>query len=383
MPRRNELGHGLGLLLTIALGVCTGQAQAPPGPLPPRPGAQPQQPPLKKEEPQIRVKVELVTTPVTVRDTAGELVLDLTAQDFRVYDNRVEQRIENFDLGGEPLSVVIAVETSSRIEPLLPAVRKTGLLFTETVLGQTGEAAVVGFDDSVSTLLPFTAEHDRIEKTIARLRMGTSGTRLYDALWQGVAMLRNRPAERRRVIVAVSEAADTGSETALGAVLRDAQLNNITVYSVGLSTTAALLRGEPQNRGPISPTPPGTFGRPPIPGTVQTPTTEQQRSATLDILGAIIWLVQTAANAAGENSLELATTATGGLHLAMPLLRHDRSIEKAIDQIGAELHAQYSLAYRPAGTEPVGYHDIRVVVARLGVTVRARPGYYVPPAEQK
>ncbi len=350
-------------------------SQAPPGPLPPKPGVRIQQP---KERPAIRVKVELVNTPVTVHDAAGELVLDLSQRDFRVFDNGVEQRIEHFDLGGDPLSVVILVETSSRIEALLPAIRKTGILFSQTVVGETGEAAVLGYNDAIEQLLPFSTSADRIEQTVGNLRMGTSGARLYDALSQAVNLLRNSPPSRRRVIVALAEAADTGSENKLGQVLREAQLANVTIYTVGLSTTAAELRAPPKQTAPPSATPPGTFGLPPVPGTPQTPTSEQQRHGNIDLMGMVIWILQKAANAVGQNSLDLATMGTGGLHLAT---FRDRSIEKAIDQIGGEIHAQYTLSYRPTGTDPAGYHEIKVQVARPGVAVRARPGYYLPPPE--
>ena len=70
-----------------------------------------------------------------------------------------------------------------------------------------------------------------------------------------------------RGIVTMAEAVDTGSEEKLGQVLREAQLANITIYAIGLSTTAAALRGNPQPNPPLSATPPGTFGRPPMPGT--------------------------------------------------------------------------------------------------------------------
>jgi len=364
------------LLSSVLMVAGTARAQAPAGPLPPKPGATVQQPP--KEKAQIRVKVELVNTPVTVHDSTGELVLNLTQRDFRVFDNGVEQKIEHFDLGGDPLSVVIVFETSSRIEALLPAVRKAGIVFSQTVVGSTGEAAILGFNDTVDKLLPFSANLDQIQKNIESLRMGTSGARLYDALSEAVNMLRNRPANRRRVIVAVAEAADTDSESKLGQVLREAQLSNVTIYTVGLSTTAAELRAPPKQAGAPQISPPGTFPLPPMPGTPQTPTTEQQRYGNVDLLALVAWMVQRAANAVGQNSLELATVATGGMNLAT---FRDRSIEKAVDQIGGELHAQYSLSYRPADTDPTGYHEIKVKVDRPGLKVRARPGYYLAPPE--
>jgi VWFA-related protein len=373
--KRAETYFAFLLLALLSLAAEPLRAQAPPGPLPPKPGVPIQQP---QERPAIRVKVELVNTPVTVRDASGEMVLDLTSRDFRVSDNGVEQRIEHFDLGGDPLSVAIVVESSSRIEVLLPAIRKAGIVLSQTVVGQTGEAIVLGYDDTLEQLLPFTTSSDQIEKAFTRLRMGTSGARLYDALSQAVGLLRNRPPNRRRVIVALAEAVDTGSETKLGQVLREAQLANITIYTVGLSTTAAELRAPPKQTTPPSATPPGTFGLPPIPGTPQTPTTEQQRYGNIDVLGLVVWMVQKGENLVGHNALQLATVATGGLHLST---FRDRSIEKALDQIGGELHAQYTLSYRPSGVEPAGYHEIKVQVTRPGVTVRARPGYYLPPPE--
>lgn len=70
--------------------------------------------------------------------------------------------------------------------------------------------------------------------------------------------------------------------------------------------------------------------------------------------------------------------ATGGAHLST---FKDRSIEKALDQIGGELHAQYNLSYTPAGTEMIGYHEIKIECARKELKVRARPGYYLAAPE--
>ncbi len=140
------------------------------------------------------------------------------------------------------------VETSSRIAALLPAIRRTGILFTQTVLGPDGDATVIGYNDEVDKLIGFTSDHDAVEKTFSDLQPGGSGTRLYDALEQAVGALRNRPESRRRVIITLAEAVDSGSEEKLGQVLREAQLANITIYSVGLSSTAAAARGDSKIR---------------------------------------------------------------------------------------------------------------------------------------
>ena len=358
------------IVVVVALaGAARGQAPA--GPLPPKPGVAIQQP----QDKPIRVRVNLVNVPVTVRNDKGDLSLELTQGDFRVYDNGVEQKIEGFSMGGEKLSIALVFETSSRIQGLLPAVRKAGILYSQSVVAQTGEASVIGFDDSIRPLLPFTSNLDQIEKAIETLPMGMSGARLYDAMSVAIGQLKERPANRRRVIIVTSEAVDTGSEIRLGEVLREAQLENITIYAVALSELAAQLKAPPKQYEPIQPTPPGTFGLPPIPGSVQTPTTEKQRYGNIDLLAAVALLVKTAANAAGETSLEMSAAATGGSNF--PTFR-ERTIENAIQQVGNELNAQYVLSYRPTGTSPEGYHEIKVEVTQRGMIVKSRPGYYLP-----
>ena len=374
----------LWLLVLPLLAASAARGQAPAGPIAPKPGAEIQQPP--KDLPKLKVRVALVNTPVTVRDSRGDMVHNLDARDFRVSDNGVAQQISHFDLGGDPLSLVILMETSSRIAALFPEIRKTGILFTQTVMGPTGEAAVVGFNDSVDKLQDFTANGDLIENTIAHLGQGTSGSKLYDAMAVGVEMLSGRPqatAEKpghRRVLMLLSEATDAGSEVKLGEVLRQAQLANVTIYSVGLSTTRAELQAKPKDTRPHV-TPPGTFPLPPQPGVPQTPTSEENRYGNIDLMAAAVWAVQHIRDQVKDHALEVAATATGGAHLAT---FKDRSIEKAIDEIGGELHSQYSVSYTPTGTDAIGYHEIKIAVIRndaKNLKVRARPGYYLAPPE--
>jgi VWFA-related protein len=378
-------GASLTLTLLLALAEASARAQAPSGPIAPKPGAEVQQPP-RNTQAKVKVQVALVNTPVTVRDGRGDMVHDLEAHDFHITDNGVAQQISHFDLGGDPISLVILVETSSRIAPLLPEMRKTGILFTQTVMGPTGEASVVAFNDSVDKLQDFTTNGDLIENTIAHLGQGTSGSKLYDAMAVGVEMLSGRPqatADKpglRRVLMILSEATDAGSEAKLGEVLRQAQLANVTIYSVGLSTTRAELQAKPKDTRPQI-TPPGTFPLPPQPGVPQTPTSEENRYGNIDLLALAVWAVQHIHDQVKDHALEVAATATGGAHLST---FKDRSIEKAIDEIGGELHSQYTISYAPTGSDAAGYHEIKVHVVRndaKNLKVRARPGYYLATPE--
>ncbi|HYL69466.1 MAG TPA: VWA domain-containing protein [Candidatus Limnocylindria bacterium] len=367
-------------IAALFLALSAGQAwcqEAPPGPIHPRADAPPEKIPAEElRKRAIRSRAIEVIAPVSVLDPKGEMILSLTKDKFHIYDNGVEQKIDHFDLGAESLSIVFVVETSSHIEPMFPAVKHSGIVFAQAVMGMTAEVAVVGYDDSVDLLQKFTTDSDHTQSTINHLRMGTFGSRLYDAMQRGVSLLEQRPTAQRRIMVVVGEAQDTGSESKFGEVLRTAQLANVTIYSIGLSTAMADLRAKPQEKPTLGP--PGTYPIPTPNGQPQTPDLERQMQEAGDLGALAIWLIKTGKNAIGPNSLGVASKATGGLHVNV---KKDGSIEKAMDAIGGEIHAQYTLGYQPSKDVPYGYHEIKVVVDRPGVTVRTRPGYYLAPPE--
>jgi len=98
-------------------------------------------------------------------------------------------------------------------------------------------------------------------------------------------------------------------------------------------------------------------------------------------MAAAVWIVQHIQSQVRGSSLEVAAAATGGASLST---FKDRSIEKAIDEIGGELHSQYTLSYTPTHADATGYHEIKVSVIRKdakNLKIRARPGYYLTSPE--
>ncbi|HKW35347.1 MAG TPA: VWA domain-containing protein [Candidatus Acidoferrum sp.] len=355
--------------------------QAPSTPIIHQPGTQLSE----AQETRIRKRVLLVNVPVTVMNGKGELALNLDAKDFAITDNGVPQEIAFLDLGRPPLSIVLLVETSSRIDPLLPDMRRTGILFADAVMGLDDEAAVVGFSDSVDKLAEFTTDHEVILNTISTLKSGTEGLKLFDAMALGVDLLSSRrqrvPSadlqERRLVIVIMSEASDVGSDGRLDAVIKRAQLYNIAIYSVGIPTTLAELMATPKDvRHQI--TPEGIFPQPGMPGTVQISSTEDIRYGYGNLMNFNLWALKNVKDQVTGHALQKAATGTGGRHIAT---FGPTSLQKAVDEIGGELHAQYSLTYEPKGTNETGYHRIGVRVKHKDLKARARPGYYVAPPE--
>ncbi len=345
------------------------------------PGILAQSPPAgdADQEFSFAVDVQVVTLPVTVTDSEGSFVTDLDVNDFTVLDNGVEQRIETFDLSLEPLSIAILVETSSRVASLLPEVRNTGILFTQLIMGATGEAAVIAFDHELDLMQDFTSDPELVEAAFHNLQPGGDPVRLSDAVARAIFLLQQREEDRRKVIVAISEARDQGSSNSHGAVLRSAQLAGIPVYTVGLNSVRGMLgrAGE----GTSSPFPPGVQARP-MPAN-QPPIPDAQTNwgaANVNVLALIAELVSGARNFIAGNPLTVYAAGTGGENFPSG---GKEEMEKALGRIGQELRNQYILSYRPNNLDAPGFHAIRIGVSRPDVDVRTRFGYvYARPLQR-
>ena len=178
--------------------------------------------------------VEIVTVPVTVTDSNDAYVSQLEKTDFRIFDNDKEQKIDSFEQAFLPISMVVLIQSSARVEGILPDVRKTAVLFTDLVLGEFGEAALISYDNRVKLMQDFTNDSKVIDKGLKNVTVGSDAVRLADALYEALRLLSRRPPTHRKIIVAIGESQDNGSEIGLGEALRTAQLNDVMFYAVRL-----------------------------------------------------------------------------------------------------------------------------------------------------
>lgn len=331
------------------------------------------------ETPSFITLTEEVTVPVTVTGPDGEFVSALEKTDFRVFDNELEQQIESFEVAFLPISMVVLVQSSARVEGLLPDVKKTAVLFTDLVLGEFGQAAIIAFDNRVRLMQDFTNSTDDIDKALKNVTVGSEASRLSDAIYDAVRMLTRRPPNHRKIIVAISESQNNGSEVGLGESLRTAQVNDIMFYAVRLSSLSARLFREPEQKR--DPFPPGIQSRPIAPGGVATPTTMQQSygyQATPNVIPIIIDLVRGVKNLIFNNPLELMAKGTGGMDYSP---RTEDGLQESIAKIGEDIRSQYLLTYRPNNRNQGGiFHHIRVELPYEQLKARHRPGYFYGPA---
>ncbi len=350
-----------------------GSVPTTPDQTPPKPAAKPDAQNAQDQQPRpFGILVKEVALPVTFIDSKGEFVTDIEKPEVTVFDNKVLQRISTFEVSYRPISLVILVDTSARMEGVLPDLRTSGILFTQLVMGETGEAAFLTYAKEVDVKQPFTTNGDLIEKSFKNLRTEESDSRVTDGVFRAMGMLANRPLDHRRVVVIIGEGRDMGSELKKNQALREAQVDNISIYSVETSSFKAVAK-RPLPQGPTAdPFPAGSRpnppGQPPTPMGVNsmdlgTPVKESLRAGI-----SLLWNhpLHTYANGTGSNRIDAFTL---------------KGVEQAVQLIGRELHSQYWLSYSPNNATAIEeYHTIDVRVNRPGVKVRARPGYFYIPS---
>ncbi len=278
----------------------------------------------EKGRPVFRVDVKLVRLLATVKDEAGNPVGTLERGDFLVYDNGVEQEIALFERRtSQPLSVALLVDTSASTAVKLKQGTASLMRFLRALLRQGNPADRVmlySFNDEVILESGLTRRLERIEKKLKQLK-GASGTSLYDALFFASRSLRRRPG--RRVIVVVSDGADTTSVKSYRDALRMAHGADAVIYGIVLI--------------PVTNDP----GR----------------------------------HVAGENALTSLCRATGGRVIAAAL---EEGLDEAFDSILRDLRTQYLIGYYPRkvpySQDP--FHRIEVRLRRRGLRVVTRTGYY-------
>lgn len=329
--------------------------------------------PQSKPTSTIHARVNEVTTPVTVEDRKGNFLLGLTEKDFHVFDNGVEQHINRFSLDDRPLALVVVIETSSHVDMMAREIRSNGIVVSETLMAADGEAAVIGAGDAVELLQPFTSDHDAVEKAINRVRFQDENMRLYDAMFDGALLLEKQADTSHRVLLVIAEAQDGGSKHRLSDVLEVAQRANISIYTIGLSSTAADLRDDPVPHDPDDDLDVTSGGNPVPQAGTSTPVGVGGSGCLLCLA---IWMAQRVWHIKKSHAMAAAVAFTGGAYYH-PF--KDRNIQFNLSQIADELHSQYVLSYQLNSPAKPGIHQIEVRVERPHVKVRARLGYYLAP----
>jgi VWFA-related protein len=359
---RRVVAIAVAVLIVGGLGLSQAQQSAKPD----------SQKPAQEEPFRIVTHISVVDLAVSFLDSAGEFLGNVKPSDVTLTDNGAVQQILTFDPSLRPISMVILVDTNSRLDTLIPNLRKAGILFTQLVMGATGEAAVMTYDQTVELRQDFTTNGDLIEQAFQELKCKGDETHLTDGVFRSLTMLKSRPADRRRVIVILGDGLDLAGDSRRTQAVADAQLANVSIYTVQLSGFRSMVNQEGPE--PLSSMPPGAVPHEPgVPYGTNT-------GASGFSIGGNVSSGTAAIKGALGHSMKTYSDGTGAGYVSA---KNIRAVETAVQTIGRELHSQYWISYRPdnLGSDPkvAEFHNIVVKVKQRGVTVRNRPGYFYMP----
>lgn len=194
--------------------------------------------PTHGAEPSFRADSNLVVIPVSVTDTLNRFVLGLGKEDFRLFDDGVEQSVVHFSGEDIPLSVGLAFDISGSMDYKLTTSRDAAVLFLNA-LDPNDEAFLVQFNDKVDLSVGFTAHPQELRTALQNVKPGGL-TALLDAVKFSLTEMK-KAKNPRKAIVVISDGGDnhsTYTAAQIEALVREA---DVEIYAMGVFDPLASL----------------------------------------------------------------------------------------------------------------------------------------------
>jgi VWFA-related protein len=318
----------------------------------PFPSATPSPKPEDQEidpEDVISVNTSEVLLPVTIRDSAGFLVSNLTRKDFLIFEDGVEQPLSDLSLRQVPVDVALIVDASSSVATNLDDFRNAAEGFASH-LAVDDRISLIQFDDRVILLQDWTSSLLQLRRALRRIVPGMF-TRFHDAML--LASRDQSPRQNaRHAIIVLTDGIDSGRGTTFEVALRAALQSQTTVYVVSNTQIERARKQEELT-------------------TLLSGSDSAVRFNQLRIEDVRLGL---AALSDSERNLEQLTAATGG-RLYRPTTFND--LERTYAEVADELRHQYTLYYSPLNSKRNGeFRRVRVETRNPTHQVSARIGYY-------
>ena len=312
----------------------------------------------------VRINTSFVTVPVSVLDRQGRFIPGLQREDFKVFENGVEQPIAFFEPTEKPFTVALVLDTSASTRFHLWQIKEAAIAFAKQLRPQD-RVLVVTFSDEVLLLTEATNDQQVISSVIEVNANTGSSTRLYDAVNLVIAERLDK-VQGRKAIVLFTDGVDTSSYmSTYQSTMREAEELDALIYSIQYDTTDYMRAM--QGGGTVTVT--TSRSNWPFPGTSSSQSTQNVPGTG----GPISGTTQADYDRADEYLKGMAEKTGGRLYRANDATQ----LAQAFTSIAEELRRQYSLGYYPQtgadGTDE--RRQIKVTVKRPNVAVRARNSY--------
>ncbi len=186
-----------------------------------------------KQGGKIAVNVDLVVLHTSVLDDRGKFVDGLTQDNFRVYEDKVEQKLAIFKREDIPVSMGLVIDNSGSMRDKRPRVNEAALTLVQSSNPQD-EAFVVNFNDDFYLDLDkdFTNSVPELKEALERIDARGS-TALYDAIIGSLDHLKKGNKEKK-VLLIVTDGEDNTSRNTLEKTIREIQKTDTVIYTIGL-----------------------------------------------------------------------------------------------------------------------------------------------------
>jgi VWFA-related protein len=181
----------------------------------------------------IKVDVNLVVLHTTVNDDRGKFVDGLAQDNFRVYEDKVEQKLSIFKREDIPVSMGLVIDNSGSMRDKRPRVNEAALTLVQSSNPQD-EAFVVNFNDDFYLDLDkdFSSSIPELKEALERIDSRGS-TALYDAVIGSLDHVK-KGAKEKKVLLIVTDGEDNTSRNSLEKTLREVQKTSTVIYTIGL-----------------------------------------------------------------------------------------------------------------------------------------------------
>ncbi len=276
----------------------------------------------------IRVDTTLVQIPVTVTDPLNRFVTGLEAANFRVFEDKAEQKLVQFSNEDVPLAIGIVFDCSGSMADKLNKSREAVSQFFKTANSED-EFFLVEFSDNSRLVSGFTNNTEQIQNKLAFARP-SGKTALLDAILMALNQMR-KASNPRKALLVISDGGDNNSRYTEGEIKNRVREADVQIYAIGIYEPVA-------SRG------------------------------------------RTAEELSGPSLLTELAEQTGGRQFPVENLNE---LPDVATKIGIELRNQYVLFYNPSNRERDGKYrrvQVKLVQPKGLPPLRAfwRTGYYAP-----
>lgn len=206
------------------------------------------------QEEVIKVETDLIGFEVTVTDKDGKPVKGLQAEDFKVFEDGVQRKVDFFEPlrktnATRPLALVFALDVSgSMTAEEMQNLRGAMKVFIDRIADYNSYFAVMSFGMNVKTLQPFTNSPDKLHKTFEKLSRDEEGlsTHTYDAVDDAIRLLRKKAPQSlrnqlaKKTIVLITDGFPVGDMVSAKTVIERANDSETSVYAVLLPSFSRL-----------------------------------------------------------------------------------------------------------------------------------------------